>query len=462
VAFNTSEVMSQTFNVGILVRTLHVIMPSHVFTIDLDNSNILFKNTSAGIFTNNLWGQFSEALINGISKYEFAPYGATVEVFKQSSGGDAVDPMDMRFNLDLSLMDTVFVNPMIVLKRDFGLRGVLVSKTLGPRPDEVYAIGRPEIMKSTMYSNFACNNAEKCMLDIPLKFDILKRDTYNSRGTTYYDELKKFLLPVVGDLLTSVEMEPFATRYLRAMSELIGPRIPRTVITIPKTLAMWFLRDGAVYHLNRRGVGVEDINSGKCIPADIIPCPSCQWATSERMCQPCSVASKSVAWTIQCLGCPTALSRRLLTTGTVTVTVTIGNSSEAELVRLFSGSVRDNSIVTVESSNPTDTLRLMSSEISKHPGWVVISQPQVVYVHGTVVETVSSDLSPWAVLGILAGCLLFVVCAVFAYLQSRKPPTPVADQKEPLLPPVPKPLAAPTSRLFQIKIDRPRSAQKHI
>jgi hypothetical protein len=356
------------------------------------------------------------------------------------------------------------------------LRRLLVPKTPGISPDEVFAIGRPEILKASLTNTHDCGSSEACVLDSPIAYDLLEKRTYNSAGSTYYDALKDLVRPFTGSLSTTPEREPLAFEFLKKVNKLMFPKNPRTVITIPKTQAVWFLRNGIIYHLNKRGVSIEDVN-GRCVPADIMPCNPCQWATSEHMCQPCSVASKSVAWSVQCAGCST--SRRLLATASVNVTVTIGNSSAAELVRLFSGTVKDNSIVTVESSNPAETLRLMSSEISKHPGWVVISQPQAVYGiqtnvsrrslgNGTVVETASSDDLPgWAIALIVIVSLLAVAGVAYAlYLSSLPDKSTTAgpdDQTAALLPkeiPVQptQSTTVPTGRLFHIKIDHPRSA----
>jgi len=121
----------------------------------------------------------------------------------------------------------------------------------------------------------------------------------------------------------------------------------------------------------------------------------------------------------------------------------------------------------------------MSSEISEHPGWVVISQPQAVYGIQTNVsrrslgngtETATSDLSGGVIAGIVVGCLVivsFVACLVYRFLNNEKNAAAHDESNQALIPKEntdqgPKPLAGPTSRLFHIKIDHPQSAQKHI
>jgi hypothetical protein len=316
----------------------------------------------------SFWAHFTTSLLLGGSKVEVTPStGVVVEIAGSSD----------LWTLDLELSTLRATNLMLFATRGSALRRLLVPKTLGLYPDEFFAMGRPEMLKTITTNKYDCNSAESCPLDIPTGYDMMKKNTYNSTGSTYYDILKELLTPYAGYLSTTAEREPLALQFLTNANRFASSKFPRTVITVPKTLAVWFLRDGAIFHLNRRGVEITD-NNGRCIPADVMPCPSCQWATSEHMCQPCSVPSLSVAWQVQCKTCGT-VNRRLLGVNLVPVTVSIGNSSETELLRIFSGTVTGSSIVTVMSTDPAATLRNMSSEILKHPAWVVLDAPRAVY-----------------------------------------------------------------------------------
>ena len=381
--FNTTEIIPRPSSIFILGGVLGALCSEKYFSIALDGSRVTFENATAGSgAVQPFWDQFSTLLLRGVSKFEFIKTNATVEFSTEIHPGMFMTFSDPNhFDLGLQLVGALIVNPVVVGAKDSGLRTILVSKPLsisyGSYPDEVYATGCPEIIKSILSNKYDCSSDESCTLDIPLEYDLMKRDTYTSKGRTYYDVLKDILSPSTSPLSTSQEREPLAMQFIKTASDIQRSKIPRTSITIPGTLAMWFLRNGVIYQLNRRGVSIED-SEGRCIPADIMPCPVCQWATSQHMCQPCSVPSPSVAWQVQCKTCGSG-SRRLLGIDTVSVTVTIGNSSEAELRRIFSGSVQNSSVVTVESADPAATLRNMSYEISKHPDWKVLSAPQAVY-----------------------------------------------------------------------------------
>ena len=425
-SFNTTEFISPMANINVLNGRLEAILKEHFFSMGLDGSNVKFENATAAALGTvpPFWEHFTQSLIRAGSKFEFNTIDATVEVFQQMNSGlfQSVDPADYDFNLNLNTGSFILINPMVVGTKDPGLRTVLVSKAssilYGMYPDEVFATGRPEILKALLSNNLKCNGAETCLLDIPLEYDLMKQSTYNSSGRTYYDDLKNALVSVSGNLSTTEEREPLALQYMKTIYDINYPKIPKTIITIPKTLAMWFLRDGVIFHLNRRGVEVRD-NSGRCIPLDVMPCPMCQWATSEHMCQPCSVTSPSAAWQVQCKDCG-PVKRRLLSTALIPVTVSIGNSSD--LLEIFGGVVVNNSIVTVMSTDPAATLRTMSLEISQHPGWIVLDAPRAVYSspttpHLTTQQSIVDEPAAFptviviaAVLGVLVVLLTMWIC----------------------------------------------------
>jgi cysteine-rich repeat protein len=382
--FKTTEFIPPTANIYELNGRLEAHLIEKFFSMKLDGSDLKFENATAGSgSTVPFWDHFAYAWVRGVSKFDFQTTDATVERFirNETHHGmfQTVNQNDYHFDPYLSLTNVLLMNPMILGTKGSGLRTILVSKSssisYGKYPDEFYATGRPIMLKTVLDSKYECNDAETCFMDIPLGFDLMRQSTYNSVGATYYDVLKDVLTPFKGNLSTTPEREPLAFQFLKSVNLLVGPKIPRTAITIPKTLATWFLRDGVIFHLNKRGVVIED-DHGRCVPADIMPCNNCQWATSEHMCQPCSVASPTVAWQVQCKLCGSA-SRRLLGAALIPVTVTIGNSSD--LLRIFGGTVINSSIVTVMSTDPAATLRNMSSEILKHPEWIVLDAPQAVY-----------------------------------------------------------------------------------
>ena len=393
--FNTTEIISPVDNLLITQnRELSVIFTKQFFGVGLDGSNVRFENATAGSGAfQPFWEQFSTAFVRGSTKLKFGVINATVGVHSLSYQSPTsymylpVDPNDRQHDTGISLMSMLLVNPGFIISMESTLRSILLSLTPGSVVSDVYSTGHPEFIKAQETNKYDCSSTETCMLDVPLGYDLMKRSTYTSKGRTYYDVLKDVLSPSTSPLSTTPEREPLAFQFLKTANDIQRSKIPRVSFTIPGTLAMWFLRDGVIYLLNRRGVSIED-SKGRCIPADIMPCPACQWATSKHMCQPCSVASPSVAWQVQCKTCGSG-SRRLLGTDMVTVTVTIGNSSEAELRRIFLGSVQNSSVVTVESADPAATLRNMSSEISKHPEWKVLSAPQAVYK-----QTTSTDCTP--------------------------------------------------------------------
>ena len=97
----------------------------------------------------------------------------------------------------------------------------------------------------------------------------------------------------------------------RILTQYGAPHALKGSWTHPVTGNLWAMRADGLFEISKSGIQVKRPD-GQCMPSGLALCSPCMYADAGGLCQPCSTYNQGWAAHIQCNGCYSNQSRRLL------------------------------------------------------------------------------------------------------------------------------------------------------
>lgn len=164
-------------------------------------------------------------------------------------------------------------------------------------------ISDPAILKAvTDKGKPICGSDARCILDVPLCYDVLAANPYAmpQKKTLYEAFVASASAIPTGSLSDASTWMQIATT---AKLDCSGLLPPGQVLTHPATGALWVVRGAQLFEIGRRGMQLLDGHT--CMPSYSAACPAGQWSPPRLACRSCSDNNNndtSPAWSQQCFG----------------------------------------------------------------------------------------------------------------------------------------------------------------
>ena len=293
-----------------------------------------------------------------------------------------------------------------------------------------------------------CQTSAKCVLDIPVDSDFFAL-TPSTTVTTWQDVLQDTIRREAQGIATFHQLYANTTLYSHVLNAWLTTFVQRTaqkrmtdLVRHMSSNNLWVLKNDTIYEIAKSGAQIRLPNSNKCLPTNVRVCSSCYWGKAMEPCQPCSVQSSSLAWSIQCQGCQ-GRRRHLLSQNPTPLEFVLGAPTFQDvsylqgLFQLYAPCIRNpsttwgwdhgNAWVTVRAwpSDPVECTReLMPIILSNHLSIIVaphvpLSMP-LSNITSSQAKGTTATLSTGAIAGISCGIgfilLVGVIAAIYHFI----------------------------------------------